>query len=109
MAPLRSRRTTTIQSLALKLSVESVHELLPAICRLTVGEMGQNPLPLILDVRLDHPPESDAGVAANLLNSALIERSNSVLVIPVAWRRVEEDALAVLFVGELDDELLLLV
>lgn len=43
------------------------------------------------------------------MNSALVECGDGLLVVPVSRRRVEEDALAVLFVGELNDELVLLV
>lgn len=43
------------------------------------------------------------------MDGALVQRSDGVLVVPVARWRVEEDTLAVLFVCKLDDELFLLV
>jgi hypothetical protein len=44
-----------------------------------------------------------------LLHSPLVKSGNGFLIVPVAWGWVEEDALTVLFVGQLDDEFALLI
>lgn len=109
VTPLWSRHLAPGQHLALEFAIEGANKPPPSASRLAISEMGENPLPLFLHVRLDHFSETDAGIAPDLLHGSLVQRRYGLLVVPVARWRVEEDALAVVFVSELDDKLLLLV
>lgn len=59
--------------LPLELHVEVLYEGLPALRRLAVGEVGQDPPTLVRDVGEDNLPEADVSVAADLLDSPLVE------------------------------------
>jgi len=74
-----------------------------------VLEMRQNPSTLDLKVLNDGRAELDLGIATDLLHSLLVERGDSILVGPVAGRRVGVDVFGALGVGELDNEFALLV
>jgi len=71
--------------------------------------MLQNPLPLGLDVRLDHLAEADSGVAADLLHGALVQRRDGGLVVPVQRRRIGEDAVAARGIGQADQKFVFLI
>lgn len=109
MSALRTNIIDTSQGLSRELGIEGLDESLPARWRLAVLEVVQDPLTLLIDVSLDDFAESDGGVAADLLDGALVEGGDGLLVVPVLGWGVEEDALGAVLVGELDDELGFLV
>lgn len=109
VTPLWPRHLASHKHFPLEFPVKRINKLLPPTRRLSISKVCKNPLTLLLDIRLDHLSKPHAGVAADLLNAALVERGDGLLVAPVSRRRVEEDALAVLFVGEFDNEFVLLV
>lgn len=109
VAPLWPLHAAILQDPSLKVPIKLVHKPLPSITRLALRQVRKNPLALFLDIRLNHLTEPHSRVAPDLLHTALVECSDGFLVVPVTWRRVEEDALPVLLVSQLDDELALLV
>jgi hypothetical protein len=99
----------THENPARKRLVELVDKGFPPFGRLSIGKVGEDPRPLFLHISLHDIAESHAGIAPNLLNSALVQCRNGLLRSPVARRRVSEDALLAILVKQLDDELMLLV
>jgi hypothetical protein len=99
----------TRENLAGEVLVERLNKGLPPLGGLAGGEVAEDPLPFLRHVGLHDLTEPDAGVASDLLNSALVQRRDGVLRGPVAWRRIGEDALLAVVVEEFDDELVLLV
>ncbi|KAJ8119079.1 hypothetical protein OPT61_g71 [Boeremia exigua] len=109
VAPARPRDLSFPQDLALKLPVEHVDELLPTSVRLAVFQVCQDPRSLRGNVWLDDFAEAHTRVSSNLLNSAFVKGGDGGLVGPVTRRRVEKDALALVGVGQLNDEFMLLI
>lgn len=109
VAPIRPGARDARNHLALEALVELLDERLPALGGLAVGEVCEDPASLLWHVGADDLAEADAGVASDLLNCALVERGDGLLVVPVAGRWIREDTLPACLVGELDDELGLLV
>lgn len=72
-------------------------------------QVTQNPPALDGQIGFDNLPKANRGIAANLLDGALIQRGNSFLRGPVARRRIGKDALLAVFVCEFDNELGFLV
>jgi hypothetical protein len=56
-----------------------------------------------------NPAEADWGIAANLLDSTLVEGRNCFLVVPVFRRRVREYSFTTVDVGQLDHEFRFLI
>lgn len=109
MAPRGPGARHALQGLSLEALVELVNKRLPALGGLAVGEVCEDPISLLRHVGADDLAEADVGVPPDLLDGALVERRDGLLVLPVARRWVREDSLAARLVGELDDELGLLV
>jgi hypothetical protein len=107
--PKRPRSRSALDDLPLELRIELLDEVFPAHLGLAVDQVGQDPAPLRLHVRVHDVAEAHARVAADLLHGALVEGRDGFLVVPVARRRVREDALAACVVEQFDDELGFLV
>lgn len=109
MAPLRPHPLNPRDTLPLELPIKPLHEFPPPFFRLPLLKMRQDPLPLGLNVRLDHLAEADSGVAADLLHGALVQRCDGGLIVPVQWRRVGEDAVTAGGVGQADQKFVFLI
>lgn len=109
MTPSGPSTSRTHEHPARKRPVELVDKGFPPFSRLSIGKVGEDPRPLLLHISLHNLAESHAGIAPNLLNSALVQCRNRLLRSPVARRRVGKDALLAILVKQLDDELVLLV
>ena len=109
VGPSRTRGITTLDDLALKLLVERLDKHLPAITRLATDQVIANPHALWVKVRLYLVTETNIGVATNLLRDALVQHSDSLLIVPVLWGWVLENDLAVVLGSKLHQKLELLV
>lgn len=67
-------------------------------------QIRQDPPTLLRNVRLDNLTEASRGIPADLLDGALVERRDGLLVRPVARRGIPEDLLAAMLVGKLDEQ-----
>lgn len=105
VTPLRSDHIHTVQLLSLELLIKLIHKSFPALAWFTIRQVRQYPFPFLLDIRFDHFAKADGSVTPDLLHGALVEGGNGFLVIPIAGWGVQENALAVRFVEEFDDEL----
>jgi hypothetical protein len=109
MTPNGPSTSCTRENPARKRLVELVDKGFPPFGRLSIGKVGEDPRPLFLHISLHNLAEPHAGIAPNLLNSALVQCRDRLLRSPVARRRISEDALFAILVKQLDDELMLLV
>ena len=109
MTPQWPSAGRTRENLAAEGLVERLNEGLPPFGGLAGGKVGEDPLSLLRHVGLHDLTEPDAGVAPDLLNSALVQRRDGLLRSPVARGRIGEDALLAVLVEEFDDQLVFLV
>jgi hypothetical protein len=109
LSPRRSRTRASRSKFASEPLVEISHQTLPSMCGLASSEVIQNPLTINSNVLGHTRTEIDCRGAADLLDGALVECRDGLVVLPVARRWVRVDVFLAVGFGELDDELGFLV